>query len=106
MLIEFKNKKLEKTFNSEKELNKIYGKLTKKIQIRMAVLRGANNLSLVRSTPPERRHKLSGNKAGKWAVDLDKNNRLIFEPITELDHNEIDPVDITAIRILKVEDYH
>ena len=106
MLVKFKNKKLEKTFNSEKELNKIYGNLAKKIIVRMAVLRGAKNLSLVPPEPPARRHKLSGNKAGQWAVDLDKNNRLLFEPITEFDHSEIDPVEITAIKILKVEDYH
>lgn len=106
MLIEFKNKRLEKTFNTDKELSRNYGKLDKKIKMRMAVLKGAKNLSLVPPEPPDRRHKLSGNMAGQWAVDLDQNNRLVFEPITELEHTEIDPVDITAIRILKVEDYH
>jgi plasmid maintenance system killer protein len=106
MDISFKNKALEKTFNSEKELNKAYGILSKKIGIRMAVLKNAANLQLVPIEKPTRRHKLGGNRKNQWAVDLDRNYRLIFEPITEIDLSEADLRDITAIKIIEVDDYH
>lgn len=106
MLVQFKNKKMEKIFNNDKELNKKYGNLAKKIKMRMATLRNAKNLSLIPPEPPERRHKLVGNKAGSWAVTLDKNYRLVFEPIADNDFDEIEPINITAIRIISVEDYH
>ncbi len=45
MKIYFKNKKLKKIFDSEKELIKFYGKeLAKTIKIRMKVLQSATNL--------------------------------------------------------------
>ncbi len=44
--------------------------MSRVIQIRMAVLSNAQNLSQVPSTPPDRRHMLSGDRAGQYAVDL------------------------------------
>lgn len=106
MDISFKNKRLEKVFNSTKELNKAYGILARKIMVRMAILKGAANLKMVPSARPERRHKLSGDRKGQWAVDLDGNNRLIFEPVTDKKPNEIELEEVTAIKILEVGDYH
>ena len=60
--------------------------------------------------PPERRHQLTGNRRGQYAVDLFGQYRLIFAP----DHDPI-PLDqdggididqVTAIVIIDVLDYH
>lgn len=111
MDIAFGDKKLEKTFNSEKELTKRYGQpMAKVIARRMAVLRNAKTLSLVPVTKPERRHPLDGDWAGHYAVDLVQPFRLIFAP----NHNPVpakedgapDLEKITAIKIAAVVDYH
>lgn len=105
MLITFKNKRLEKSFNDEKKLSKDYGRLAKKIALRMSVLRAASNLSLIPHTPPTRRHALSNDRHGQWAVDLDGNNRLVFKPLVE-NEEEINLEEVTAIEIIEVTDYH
>lgn len=103
MQIEFVSSKLKKTFESPKELTKQYGsEMSKVIQRRMAILQAANILADVPSTPPPRRHLLTGDRKGQFAVDLKQPFRLIFEPLTP----ETDPANIQAIRILGVEDYH
>lgn len=110
MKIYFKNKKLKKIFDSEKELIKYYGKdLAKNIKIRMKVLQSATNLEEISWQKPERRHQLKGNRKNQFAVDLYQPYRLIFTPdgedIFDLDGN-YDLKKITAIIILSVEDYH
>ena len=78
--------------------------------MRMAVLLAAESLADVPSTPPDRRHLLTGNRDETFAVDLDHPYRLIFEP----DH---DPIprrsdsgilleSVTAIVVIGIEDYH
>jgi proteic killer suppression protein len=60
--------------------------------------------------PPERRHELSGNRKGRFAVDLKHPQRLVFEP----NHNPLprgadgglDLKKINAVTIIEVEDYH
>jgi proteic killer suppression protein len=110
MEIDFANSKMEKTFNSEKMLQKEYGLLASAIMRRMVVLRDSLSLSMVPVLPPERRHELSGDRAGCFAVDLKHPHRLVFEP-----SNRPAPIKadggydleaIKAIRILEVVDYH
>ncbi len=109
--IRFKDSKLAKVFNSEKELFKKYGRRRGRlIERRMMVLRAAPTLEDVSNKPPERRHELKGKRKGTFAVDLDHPYRLVFKP----DHNllprkedgSIDLKKVTKIIILNVEDYH
>ena len=111
MDITFRDERLQKIFNSEKNLVRKYGaENAKQIQLRMAVLAAALCLEEVPHYPPERRHELTGNRKGQFAVDLKHPKRLIFEP----NHNPIpcktdggfDLKEITAITIFGVEDYH
>lgn len=111
MDVTFKNEKLARTFNSEKELGREYGPENgKKIKLRMAVMTAATCLEEVSHCPSERRHELSGNRKGQFAVDLKHPKRLIFEP----NHNPLpwkadgglDLKKVTAITIVGVEDYH
>ena len=80
------------------------------IMKRMAVLRAAHNLGLVPTTPPERRHQLSGDRNEQFAVDLIHPKRLVFEinhqPPPRENDGGIDTERVTAITILDVVDYH
>jgi proteic killer suppression protein len=106
----FANTKMEKLFNSEKDLARKHGQQAKKIRLRMAVLRAAANLARVSSLPPERCHELSEGRAGQFAVDLIQPFRLVFEPADEPVPRKadggIERALVTKIRILSVEDYH
>lgn len=109
--IGFKSRKLEKIFNSEKELNKEYGKrMGQIIRRRMMVLKAAPTLYDVPHTPPERRHELEGKRKGTFAIDLEHPKRLIFEPahnpVPYKEDGGIDLKMVTAITIMSVEDYH
>ena len=110
MRVEFKTKQLERVLCSEREMIKKFGDRAGKIKIRMGMLVSAKNLAEIPHIPPYNRHELKGQKAGQFAVDINKNFRLLFEP----NHHPIplkpdggyDLVQITSIKILGVEDYH
>lgn len=105
------NRKLERVFNSERELVKKYGRrMATKIMMRLAVLKNARTLDDVPVTPPERRHRLRGEREGQYAIDLVQPHRLVFEPRREPSgthvSDEPDPGGVTAITIIEVVDYH
>lgn len=111
MDITFKNEKLAKIFNSEKNLVREYGsENTKYIKRRMGVLVAASSLAEVSHRPPERRHELKEDKKGKFAIDIKHPYRLVFEPnhspLPLKADGGLDLRKITAITILGVEDYH
>lgn len=111
MDIDFRKRKLEKTFNAQTELSKAYGlPMAKAIMKRMAVLKAARNLGRVPTTPPERMHKLGGDRNEQYAVDLVHPKRLVFEinhdPIPRKSDGGVDLDQVTAISILEVVDYH
>ena len=110
MDITFKTRKLEKTFNSFRELNKSFGENSDKIRKRMAVLRAAPSLGDVPHEKPIRRHELTGNRAAEFAVDLNHPFRLVFvpnnDPIPYKKDGGIDLFNVTSICITGVEYYH
>ena len=72
----------------------------KKIQLRIAELRAADDLEELQEGPG-RWHPLKGNLAGEWAGDVSGNYRMIITPLTE------GPVLLaTAVRIEEIDDYH
>ena len=111
MDIAFRTRKLQRTFNSEIRLQKEYGpRMARAIAIRLAVLSNARILTMVPTTPPNRRHQLSGSRKGQYAVDLVHPYRLVFrpahDPMPYKDDGGIDTNLVTAITILEVVDYH
>ena len=78
--------------------------------VRLAVLTAAGNLAKVPTTPPERMHQLEGKRKGQFAVDLDHIHRLVFvpnhDPLPRTEDGGIDRVQVTAITINEVVDYH
>lgn len=109
--ISFGSRRLARIFNSEKELVRKFGApMARKIQTRMAVLKGASNLSLVPKEKPTRRHQLSQDRDEEFAVDLIHPYRLVFvpdhNPIPHLDDGGINVSKVTAVKIQEVVDYH
>lgn len=109
MDISFKTRKLERVFNSEYELKKKYGdRMARVIAMRLAVLKNAAALSDVPKTPPDRRHKLAGDRKEQYAVDLVHPHRLVFEPHRESAQGGkiADTGSTDAITVIEVIDYH
>lgn len=104
MEIEYAEKSMMKTLESEQLIRKKHGDIAKRLIMRMSDLRVADNLSQITHLPPPRRHKLSGNWMGCWGIDLSKNQRLVIRPVGIF--NPDDLTTITKIRIESIEDYH
>lgn len=111
MEIRFATTWLDKLFHSESDLVQTYGsRRAQSLLSKLAVLRRAPTLSQVPTTPPLRRHQLTGNRDGQYAVAIDRQFRLVFAP----DHypvplrpdGGIDTGRVTAIVIIAVIDYH
>lgn len=112
MDIVFATRKLQKICNSDKKLRRKYGeRQAKRIQQRLYELHAAETLADISHLPPPRCHALVGDRAGQFAVDVVYPFRLIFEPAHDpipcSEDGSIDRSQVTAIRILEVnEDYH
>ena len=111
--IEFRTRKLEKQFNSQAALLKAFGeKRAKRISVVMTSLRAAPNLGVFYPpySPPHRVHELTGNLKGTLSLDLDGPYRLLIEPAMNppptRDDGGLDWRQVTAIRILSIEDTH
>lgn len=96
------NRKIEKKFANARELKINYGKLANRIEMVLSVLKVANNLKEVPNVPPTRRHKLVGDYEGCWALDIDKNRRMILRPTNN--NNILE--EINELEIIAVVDYH
>ena len=111
MEIYFRNRKLQRTFGSDRNLTRTHGRrMARLIMVRLAVLKNAPSLAQVPSTPPDRCHPLIGDRIGQYAVDLVHPFRLVFEPAHDpLPRGEdggVELCEITAITVLGVFDYH
>ena len=111
MLIGFRTRRLERTFNSSRALTRRYGdRMARTIQMRLAVLKNARTLSQVPATPPDRRHMLVGDRSGQYAVDLVHPHRLVFvpnhDPIPRGEDGGVNLDKVTAVTIVDVVDYH
>jgi plasmid maintenance system killer protein len=110
MDITFASEKLKRQLSDAKQLQKAFGDRAKRVRLRLDFLKAAPALADVPVTPPTRRHELSGNWTGHFAVDVTANDRLIFRPANEpvplKEDGGIDLMKVTAIEITAVEDYH
>lgn len=110
MELSFKSNKLEKQLTKPKEMAKAFGQLARKTDQRVEDLKAAETLEDMRMIPAAKCHELKGDKKGELAVDVSGNYRLIFEPehdpIPKKDDGGLDWDKVTAIKFLRVEDYH
>ena len=82
MELTYKNEKLHNICENSKynkELVKKYGiEVAKKLPQRIKELKAFNSLNDVPTNPPFRRHKLTGDRNGQFAVNVTGQYRLIF----------------------------
>lgn len=111
MEVSFRSRRIERLLNSEAELTRTYGQ--RRARSILARLAGLQRLATLRQVPtdaPFRRHQLAGNRDEQYAVDIDRQFRLVFEPdhdpIPRNSDGGIDTDRVTAIVIIAVEDYH
>lgn len=111
MNITFASEKLRDYLHDDRQLKKDYGEAGyKRIRRRIDELRAAETLAAIGILRRGRCHELKGSRAGQLALDLHKGYRLIIEPADEplptKPDGGLDWAEVTAVRVLAVEDYH
>ena len=111
MLIAFRNSKLRKMANSDREAMAKLGKQgARKLRARLDDLDAASTLEDMRHLPAAKCHELKGNRKGFLAVALHGGWRVMFEPnhdpIPLKEDGGLDWSRVEAIRITDIEDYH
>ena len=96
--------------NSKKMLGKYGERNTRIIKQRLQEIEATENLAQLMKLPGPRCHPLKGNRKGQYAVDALNPYRITFEvaddPIPRKEDGGVDLERVSAIRILRVEDYH
>ena len=110
MHIKFENNNLEKYANNDRlGFKKLGQKRFTKFKQRLDQLKASKTLEDVRFQPG-RFHELTSDRKGQWACDLDHPYRLIFEPqenpIPTDDDGKYIWVEIKAVGVIEIDDYH
>ena len=108
MEINFKDKKLKDLCEQQNLAQRKLGdQMAKKLTARLADLRAASSVTELVAGHP---HPLTGDLAGKFALDLVHPKRLVFEPehdpIPRTEDGGIDWSQVTRINIIWIGDYH
>lgn len=105
MYIRFINKKIRKVCENHRLTVKKLGSRNADLLFqRIAEIRAADNLKILRALPAPRCHPLKGNRNGQYAVDLVHPKRLIFLP--KIEGTEIIESLVTEIIVVEITDYH
>ncbi len=109
--ITFKDNKLQKACNSQRDIVRVFGKdCGTRLRRRLDDLAAAANLEMLRPPFPGRCHELKADRKGQLSLDLQHPYRLLFEPYGEgIKYKEDGGLEwnsVTAVRILGVEDTH
>lgn len=110
MNISFNNKKLETYANNDSKGKQKLGLRQFLIyKQRLDQLAAATTLEDLRHAPGKY-HELIGDRKGQWACSLDGNYRLVFEPqenpIPTNDDGQYLWIEIKAIEVIEIVDYH
>lgn len=111
LIIDYIDKKLEKTCHSAKDLQKHYGEVCGKlIGRRLDEMKVASSLSVLLTLPQARCHELTKNRKGQLSVDAKHPYRLIFRPnhvpVPTNSNGGLDWTLVTSVTILEIVDYH
>lgn len=111
MKLTIPNRKLSKRLLDPVETVKNYGlPIAKRINQRLQEFEAAENLEVIRSFPAANCHELTGQSAGRLAVDISANYRLIIQPAEDPPplkaDGGLDWSAVTEILILEIVDYH
>jgi len=79
MDVSFRTRQLEQCYLDSAKAIRLWGnELARKYIQRVNILRAVKNLPDLRGLPGLRCHPLKGERAGQWAINLDRLNRLVF----------------------------
>ena len=110
MEIEYKDRKLEKIIQDPRKLKKRFNEAAIYVESRIKVLSRALNLGQISEKPPTRLHMLKGDWKGKYAIDVKRGLRIVFEinhdPVPRRPDNSVDVDQVTKIGIIGIFDYH
>jgi proteic killer suppression protein len=111
MKISFQTRKFQNAANSESLGKREWGpQRASKVRQRLAELTAANTLADMSTLPPPRCHQLHADLDEQFAVDISHNERLVFRvdhrPLPRRPDKGIDLAQVTAIVVLRIEDYH
>ena len=111
MDILLRDSRFRRQCNSDRLLQRKYGtRRAGLIRRRLDDLRAATCLGEISKLPPARCHELVGKRKGQLSVDLEHPYRLVFEPANEpcprLLDGGLDWSEVTAVRMIGVEDTH
>lgn len=102
-----KTNKLARILSNPRLIVKHFGKQrAMHIQERLHEFTVAETLSQIPSCPPPRCHLLQGDLKNKFAVDVDRNFRIIFEGFDNKECLSCERTEIVYIQIISIEDYH
>lgn len=109
MKLTFKSVPLQRLLESQKMIQKTYGRDSeRKIQQQMALLGSAESMQDVFSGPGKW-HELTGNRKRQCSGNAGGGLRILIEPVPPVPLREDGGVEwtkIDAVRIVGVEDYH
>ncbi len=111
MEIVFQTSRLQSECNDSKKAVRRFGsEVAKRLRQRLDDLHAAATLEDIGTLPPARCEELKGDRKGQLSVRLPGALRLVFEPahnpVPRRDDGGLDWSQVTAIRILAIEDYH
>lgn len=110
MKIRYANKRLEEICTDEKKCKKYRSDIVRGVKLRHNALETANSMEDLKNLDPcGRWHQLCGDREGQWAGKLNKNYRMIVEPINGC--MKVTKVEKTTdvestVTVLSIEDYH
>lgn len=104
MVVEYANSRMEKDLTLPRRIARQYGHIQPSLENRLSELRAAVSLGDITPEPPPRRHKLTGNRADCWGIDVSRNWRIVVQPMGEFDPDDLHT--ITKVKIVSIEDYH
>lgn len=110
MKIRYANKRLEEICTDEKKCKKFVSDIVRGVKLRHNALETASSMEDLKNLDPcGRWHQLCGDREGQWAGKLNKNYRMIVEPINgcmKVTKVEKTTDEESSVKVLSIEDYH
>lgn len=109
MEVDYEDPRFETLLNNERALRETYGaEVVKKLAIRFTTIRESKNLAELHLLSG-RTHPLSGNRAGRFAMELPNGRRLEFRPtppVPTKPDGGIDLTKVTSITLIGISDHY
>lgn len=110
MKIRYANKRLEEICTDEKKCKKNRSDIARGVKLRHNALETASSMEDLKNLDPcGRWRQLCGDREGQWAGKLNKNYRMIVEPINgcmKVTKVEKTTDEESSVTVLSIEDYH